>query len=53
MGKGAIKGTITLSIVSKKGKKGYIERDTFFVSFSSSLKEMPFKPFDEAQHIDC
>jgi hypothetical protein len=52
MEKGAIKGTKTLSLVSKKGKKGYIERDTFLVFFSLFLKEIPFKPFDKAQHID-
>lgn len=52
MGKEAIKGTKTLSVVYKKGKKGYIERDTFLVSFSFSLKEIPFKPFDKSLHID-
>jgi hypothetical protein len=52
MEKGAMKGTKTLSVVSKKEKKGYIERDAFLVLFSFSQKEKPFKPFDKAQHID-
>jgi hypothetical protein len=47
-----MKGTKTISVVSKKVKKGYIERDAFLVFFSLSLNEKPFKPFDETEHID-
>ena len=47
-----MKGIKTISVVSKKVKKGYIERDAFLVFFSVSLKEIPFKPFDEAMHPD-
>jgi hypothetical protein len=32
-----MKGVKTLSVINKKGKKGFIERDTFLVPFSFSL----------------
>jgi hypothetical protein len=52
MRKGSMKGTKTISVVSKKVMKGYNERDAFLVFFSLSLNEKPFKPFNEAKHID-